>query len=123
MGYSSYTLDAGAQDLIGAAFFNVGNEPLNIQSITIPEDKISDGRDYIKIYTPGSSYQTYYYYEVTVDDPDAEEPEELGPGWGDGNGARVDDIILKLGQGCWIKTIKTAQVKLHSPLTVTEDAE
>ena len=95
-------------DILGTQFVNAGAEALDIQSIKIAN--FTDGVDWMKIYTPGLGYETYFYFADTIDNED--DFNSMGEGWGDGSSVKSTGVTLDPGQGFWLNTQKNATITM-----------
>ncbi len=102
-------------DILGTQFVNAGAEALDIQSITI--NNYTSGKDWIKIYTPGIGYETYFYFSDTIDNE--EDFNSMGEGWGDSGSVKVFGITLDPGQGFWINTQKDATITIPGQVVLS----
>ena len=108
-------LKANKMDIMGVQFVNVTGDALDIQNITI--SNFTDTQDWMKIYTPGVGYETYYYGALVKD---YETFEDDGLGWSVGDALRAKGVTLDPGQGFWINTQKDTVITIAGQVKMTD---
>ena len=108
VGYSTVSLKARTQDIMGAPFVSVGSKAFSVQNLTI--DNPTDAADWVKVYNPATGkYDMVTYFDEIYESLEAEEP--MGSGFGDEDGTIVD-MVIDPGQGFWMKTDKATTVTI-----------
>ena len=121
VGYVTKGLTAGKMDMLGVHFQNIGDTVINIQDI-LPTSGIDlYGRDTLRVWNPGSgTYTTAGYYSETYDVEDTDGDFDLGSGWADEDGVRLD-FMIEAGQGFWLQTRLNATVTIAGEVLSPED--
>ena len=90
----------------------------SIQDVKLNVQDCTDSGENMMVYTPGSGYETYYYYTDTIKDLSVPEEnwESMGPGWATADGEYVN-LKLKIGQGFWLNTTDNKTFTIKSPLS------
>ena len=117
VGYTTISLNAGKQDIMGAPFVSVAAKSFSIQNLTIADP--TDAVDWIKVYNPvNGKYEKASYYDEIYESLEAEDP--MGSGFGDEDGTIVD-MTIDPGQGFWMQTAKATTVTIPGEVVVASD--
>ena len=117
VGYTTVSLKARTQDIMGAPFVNIASKAFSVQNLTIADP--TDGADWIKIYNPTSGkYDKALYWDEIYESLEAEDP--MGSGFGDEEGTIVD-MTIEPGQGFWMKTDKSTSVTIPGEVLAASD--
>ena len=121
VGYVTKGLTAGKMDIVGTHFQNIGDTVVNIQDILPAAGIDIYGRDNLRVWDPVmATYIRAHYYSETYDAADTDYEFDLGPGWGDDDGFRLDFPITP-GQGFWLQTRVNASVIIAGEVLKAED--
>ncbi len=117
VGYTTVSLNAGKQDIMGTPFVSVATKAFSIQDLSIATP--SDGVDWVKVYNPVSGkYDKASYWDEIYESLEAEDP--MGSGFGDEEGTVVD-MTIDPGQGFWMQTAKSTTVTIPGEVVAASD--
>ena len=117
VGYSTFQLAAGQQDLAAAPFVSVGTKSIGIQSVTLSDP--TDAADWIKIYNPlTGKYEKSIYFDEIYETLESED--SMGSGWGDDEGTAMTTEI-EPGQGFWMWSKKANTVTVAGEVLAATD--
>ena len=98
VGYTTFNLTGGKQDIAGTPFVSVGGSSFSIQNLTLSDP--TDATDWIKVYNPLTGrYEKAIYFDEIYETLESEDP--MGSGWGDDEGTAMTTTIDP-GQGFWM---------------------
>ena len=98
VGYATFSLTGGKQDIVGTPFVSVGGSSFSIQDLTLSDP--TDATDWIKVYNPLTGrYEKAIYFDEIYETLESEDP--MGAGWGDDEGTAMTTTIDP-GQGFWM---------------------
>jgi len=111
VGYTTFSLTGGKQDIAGTPFVSVGGSAFSIQNLTLSDP--TDAADWIKVYNPLTGrYDKAIYFDEIYETLESEDP--MGSGWGDDEGTVVN-ISFTPGQGFWMWTKEDNTVTFAAP--------
>ena len=117
VGYTTVSLKARSQDIVGAPFVSVATKAFSVQDMTISDP--TDGVDWIKVYNPATGkYEAVSYWDEIYESLEAEEP--MGSGFGDEDGTIVN-MTIDPGQGFGMKTDKATTVTIPGEVVAASD--
>jgi len=108
-------------DIVGTHFQNIGDTTINIQDVLPGAGIDMFGRDVLRAWEPvAATYISARYFDETYDEADTDYENDLGPGWADGDGFRLDFPIIA-GQGFWLQTRNNASVTIAGEVLAAKD--
>ena len=117
VGYATFSLTGGKQDIAGTPFVSVGGSSFSIQDLTLSDP--TDAADWIKVYNPLTGrYDKAIYFDEIYETLESEDP--MGSGWGDDEGTALTTTIDP-GQGFWMWTKKNNTVTVPGEVVAASE--
>ena len=108
-------------DILATHFQDIGDTTINIQDVLAGPGIDMYGRDTLRVWNPVSAtYVTARYFSETYDTADIDYEDDLGPGWADVDGFRLN-FQIDAGQGFWLQTRNNASVTIAGEVLKAND--
>ena len=118
VGYVTYQLKGGAQEVRGVPFLTTGTTSFSLQDITLSNG--TDGADTVMFWDPATrTWETIQHWNEAYESLESEE--SIGEGWGDGEGTIINKTMTP-GTAFWISTINDTTVTIPGQVCAASDA-